>query len=201
MRVFFAVEPDPASQKALEQLLQSAAPHLRRCGRLTDIANIHLTLLFVGDWPDQQIQTLKTLLDETASRTPPFSIRFDRWGYFDHGRRGRDGRSAPAILWLGGPEFRSGDPAISTDQRTLTELVSQLRKAARSLGIETETRPFTPHLTLTRQLPSAEAAEITRSLPAFEPIEFKVRHLTLMQSVPDSGHMRYDPLHRSFLSG
>lgn len=201
MRVFFAIEPDPSSRQALDQLIQASAGPLSRCGRLTDISNIHLTLLFVGDWPDQQIQTLKTLMDEAASRIPPFSIRFDRWGFFDHGRRGRDGRPAAAILWLGGPEFRSGDPAVSADQRVLADLVSQLRKAARSFGIETETRPFTPHLTLTRQLPSTLAAEITRSMPAFQPIEFKVRQLTLMQSVPDSGHMRYDPLHRSPLKG
>jgi len=199
MRVFFAIEPDPSSRQELEQLLQVAAVPLSRCGRLTDIGNMHLTLLFVGDWPDQQIQALKTLLDETASRIPPFSIRFDRWGYFDHGRRGRDGRPASAILWLGGPDMRPGDPAVSKDQRILANLVSQLRGSARSLGIETESRPFTPHLTLTRQMPSAQAAEITLSLPAFKPIEFRVRQLTLMQSVPDAGHMRYDPLHRSTL--
>lgn len=201
MRVFYAIEPDPTSRQALDLLLKSAAAPLSRCGRLTEIENIHLTLLFVGDWPDQQVHVLKTLLDETASRTPTFSIRFDRWGYFDHGRKSRDGRPASALLWLGGHESRSGGSAISTDQRVLTDLVSHLRRAARSLGIETETRPFTPHLTLTRQMPSAQAAEITRSLPDFPPIEFKVRQLTLMQSVPEAGHMRYDPLHRSNLSG
>ena len=78
------------------------------------------------------------------------------------------------------------------------------RSAARSqeaTALRQLLNSLTPHLTLTRQMPSAQAAEITRSLPAFKPIEFKVRQLTLMQSVPEAGHMRYDPLHRSNLSG
>ena len=83
----------------------------------------------------------------------------------------------------------------------LIALVYRLRQAARLLGIPTETRPFTPHLTLTRQMPADQSQEILASLPAFEPIRLKVTAVTLMQSIPENGHMRYEPIKRSALIG
>ncbi len=201
MRVFFAIEPDADSRRQIESLIRLAEPQLRRCGRITPVKDIHLTLLFVGDWPDDTISDLSSMLDQTAGTTPPFTIRFDHFGAFRRGRQGLHGKAEPAILWLGDSTHVPGKSSGQPDHAALEMLVSQLRGSARRLGMAVETRPFTPHLTLTRKMPGEAVDDMLQSLPAFAPILFNVREITLMQSIPKDGHMCYEPVKRAILRG
>ena len=201
MRVFFAIEPDPESRHQLEILVNRARPYLLNCGRLTDIRDLHLTLIFIGEWPNDKMGVLTGLLEQIGTMSKPFSITFDQFGFFDHGRKNSQSQQRPVILWLGSSAFLSGGSPPNEDRQTLIDLVWQLRQSARSMGVQVESRPFAPHLTLTRKMPAEQAQNIVASLPSFEPIRFNVTTLTLMLSVPDDGHMRYDPVMRVSLAG
>src|SRR5947209_4877433 len=92
MRLFFAV---PLSQKSRKDVA-AVIGKLARTGadyKWVEAENLHLTLAFLGETPEQKIPELKRILKETACEHAGFSIAFDRIGAFDSLAR-------PRVLWL-----------------------------------------------------------------------------------------------------
>ncbi len=211
MRLFYAIEPDPDSRSRLTALLERSQPALRACGRLTETANLHVTLLFIGEWPEERLPEVIALLDKAAAAHRPFTLTLDRFGVFGGGssrsRRDRHGGrngEGQQILWLGDSAL-GGLPGQrsrpDSDRRELLDLVQILRQGAAALGIEPDTRPFFPHLTITRKLPVSQTEAVLAGLPAFEPVRIPVRQLVLMRSVAGDGGMVYQAQHDSALGG
>lgn len=130
MRLFLAVSLDPAVKQGLcavrDQLAQAAS-----AGRFTPQDNFHITLAFLGDVPPSRLPAIRKSMD--CVHCPPFSLTLNRIGRFR--RRGGD------IWWMGidaSPE--------------LTSLAGQLSNALQAHGFSLEDRPFSPHITLGRQV-------------------------------------------------
>lgn len=202
MRLFYAMELDSISQRRLDELLAQSQSALGACGRLIEPENRHVTLLFIGEWPEENLPRMAELLAVTAARHQPFRLTLDCFGTFGGARRGhehrihRDGRpdEGQQILWLGDSALRSQQthPArLDTDRLEMLALVRHLRQGAAALGIEPDNRPFFPHMTITRRLPASQAEAVLTALPDFVPIQVQVTELTLMQSMPQAGHMVY----------
>ncbi len=123
MRLFLAVLPDHKIKNALLALQDE----LRRRGirgRCPGPENLHLTLAFIGEYPDPA-HVLRTLQSVPC---PAFSLRVGEPGRFGD------------LFWAG---LTLPDPAYA--------YVARLRRALREAGIPFDARPFAPHVTLLRQ--------------------------------------------------
>jgi 2'-5' RNA ligase len=94
--------------------------------------NIHLTLKFLGDTHESNVDSINMALDQTIAGRKLFAIRFSKCGGFPNLKN-------PRVLWVG---LDGAEPAI--------EMAKEIDKKLASLGIEKDKRPLSPHLTLGR---------------------------------------------------
>jgi 2'-5' RNA ligase len=183
IRAFIAVDY-PASVK------QTLLTHIRQGKKLIDStwvrwvpeSNMHLTLKFLGEVEQKQLDTLTGLLKELGAQYEPFALTVSGQGVFPNPRR-------PRILWIGAEECP-----------TLTHLAADIDQAAAKISIPPEERGFTPHLTIGRvakDLPDetlAKLAALYGRLQIKELGRFTVDHITLYQSSLLPEGPKYTPL-------
>ena len=130
IRAFVAIEID----HAIIQGIFAATDELRQ--RISGVrwipqTNCHLTLKFLGDIDEGQVQAIGQALEGESSLFPRFTINAKGLGVFPDATR-------PRVLWVG------------IDGKPLAELAARVEKTLASLGIAEEKRKFTPHLTIGR---------------------------------------------------
>ena len=128
LRLFFALTPSSELAQAFHHL---ALNELQTCrGRRLKPEQIHLTLRFIGPVKED----VATCLQEAASRIrlPAFELMFDTLGYWPR----------PRVVW----SMPSRVPSA------LTELVATLERLCVGCGLPSETRAYSPHLTLLRNV-------------------------------------------------
>jgi len=134
-RCFFALRLTGAVIAYLLSIIEELSTHGARV-RWTPASNLHLTLRFLGELDDDQLQRARQFAPE-ANYGHPLRVRADGLGAFPSLR-------APRVLWAG----------LSTDPREEMERLLALQRAteshARWLGLRPETRPWSPHVTLAR---------------------------------------------------
>ena len=94
--------------------------------------NIHLTLAFLGNVSIDSIRPLEAAMDRTCRGADAFTLKISGTGTFGKPKH-------PRIIWAGIEE----SPALMT-------LHAKSVEALQAVGIEYDTRPFSPHLTLGR---------------------------------------------------
>lgn len=112
--------------------------------------SIHLTLKFLGDISDIQIEKTKKALIDISARFQPFMLEIGGLGAFPNIER-------PRVLWVG----------VADLEGRLVELHTALEAGCAELGYKSEGRPFKPHLTLgrlRRQSPKSEVDQIAKVL-------------------------------------
>jgi len=132
IRAFLAIEMPETLRTGLA-LVQGELKRSRADVRWVTPGNIHLTLKFFGNVPDDEIDTLALAAREVAQTEEPFQLKATIAGAFPSPR-------APRVVWLG----------LGGDVVHLNRLYYQLEKAFDKLGYPAEGRAFHPHLTLGR---------------------------------------------------
>lgn len=125
-RLFFALWPDPDTRRKLAQLSRSTG---MKALKPTPPHNYHVTLVFIGNVDDASEQSIKQQIAGISSE--PFTITFDHLNYWPK----------PKVLCL---TSRQPTPQLITLAQALTEAVA-------SCGIQTDPKPYVPHVTLARQ--------------------------------------------------
>jgi RNA 2',3'-cyclic 3'-phosphodiesterase len=128
MRLFTGLDLPHEIVGRLEQLLARLKPAARI--NWSPPANLHVTTKFIGEWPEERLDELKTSLASIPSR-PPIDAHIHGLGFFPNPK-------SPRNFWCG------------IDAPGLAELASDTDAAAAELGIATEKRAYSPHLTLAR---------------------------------------------------
>lgn len=124
--------------------------------------NIHVTLVFLG-----QVDAASELLikhNVPAIAAKPFDLTFDQLSYW----------SRPKVLCL----------TCSHTPDEVQMLVAELSKEAASCGLQTETRPYQPHITLARH------AQYLPDLN-FEPVVWRAESFCLVESCSEPGGVNY----------
>ncbi|WP_455380921.1 RNA 2',3'-cyclic phosphodiesterase [Acidihalobacter prosperus] len=152
MRVFFALLPDPVAREQLSTLMRSLPTS---AGRRVRYDNLHLTLAFIGEVGETEVDRLRACARQT--KMMPINIRLERLG----------GNGRSRVCWIA--PCRGYDIEVS-------ELASRLRSVLISCGFECEHATFQPHVTLSR------SARVIPSECSVEPIEWEAREFALMLS-------------------
>jgi RNA 2',3'-cyclic 3'-phosphodiesterase len=150
-------------------------------------ANIHVTLVFLGDIFASQVAPLSAAMDEIGTACAPFPLEVTGTGTFGSAR-------SPRVIWAG----------IRDDGARLPALYERLAGAVRGLGLHVEDRPFKAHLTLGRVRSSRGADGLTSVVASANNTSFgfvKVERILLMQSHLEHQGVRYSVLHASALQG
>jgi RNA 2',3'-cyclic 3'-phosphodiesterase len=125
-RLFVAIDLPESTR----QLLADLDPHIRGA-RWTDPAQMHLTLGFYGDVPDDIDLALQEKL--TAIEFGAFFLPIVGVGAFSP-------KGAPKIIWIG----------VGKAHPHLFQIHKRVQEAALAAGLEPELRPWHPHITLAR---------------------------------------------------
>ena len=137
MRLFIGVELDDgvksaaaAAAAALKDRLGRQAPSL--VARWIPEENLHITLWFIGEVPDDRAGVLHGALDRPFP-VPPFALTLAGCGAFPP--------SGPArVLWIG----------VREGQSQMSALYREIEARLVPLGYAAERRAYTAHLTIAR---------------------------------------------------
>ena len=126
--------------------------------------NIHLTLKFIGEIPEDLVNPIKNELS-FSENYHHFNCSISRFGFFF-----RNGE--PKILWVG----------LNTDER-IHKLVEELNRRLAILKVPNERRKFKPHITVLRfrKHPGEKFIKMFEEY-RFEEIKFNLKTLSLIES-------------------
>jgi 2'-5' RNA ligase len=187
MRTFIAVHPGDniCSHCALVQRkLAREVPDVK----WVEEANLHLTLLFLGEVRDRDLPDVCRSVTRTAEAIEPFPMEIKGIGCFPNPRR-------PRIVWAG-----VGEGAAAT-----IELHDALEAPLLELGCyRREARQYTPHLTLGRTKSDEPSEQLAKALPPYQDWragEGMIREVLIMASELTRQGPEYTVLGRGKLKG
>jgi 2'-5' RNA ligase len=128
MRLFTAIDLSPDVRARLDDLIGTLRPLAPI--NWSPSNNLHITVKFIGEWPEERLPELRNTLAGVSIRAMPVRVR--GFGFFPN-------RRSPRVFGAG----VDPSPEIAT-------LASDTDSALAKLGIEPESRAYTPHLTLAR---------------------------------------------------
>jgi 2'-5' RNA ligase len=176
MRTFIALNLPANERYVLEQALAPARQHGLPV-RWTEPNGLHLTLKFLGEIDDSQVQPVADALQQVSARNDWLTLRIAGFGAFPSLRRA-------SVLWVG----VTADPRLLALQRDLEETLAPL-------GYASEERAFRPHLTVARTQRGARAPDVSRLADEFDyDRKVAVHTVDLMLSRPGPSGSRYEAL-------
>ena len=168
MRCFVAIELPKEVRDGLAGL-QERLHSLGRAVRWTRVEQIHLTLKFLGEVPDEKVPAVCDAATAVAARYEPFDLEVGKTGCFPP--------SGPArIVWAG---IANAPPALIDCQEACEQAYAEL-------GFKPEKRTYHPHLTVGRVRDTRDSRDIRAAVEgeaAFSAGSFVAQELVLFQSI------------------
>jgi RNA 2',3'-cyclic 3'-phosphodiesterase len=173
LRLFTGISLNYAVRRNLELLLQMLQPLAPLRWQPAD--NFHITNCFLGECPEAQVPALASALAQLP-RPEPFALRARGFRWFPNPHQ-------PASL------------AVAVDEHPApTALQEATATLARSIGLNVDTRPLVPHITIARIAPHTDVAPIRRAIAELPANDFglmQVEKFLLYQSSPGPDASRY----------
>ncbi len=131
MRLFTGLDLPPEVAGRLADLLERLRPAARIAW--SPPGNLHITTKFIGEWPEERLEELRAALAGVAagSEANPIPVHVGGLGFYPNPR-------APRVFWCG------------VEAPGLAELAAQTDAATARLGVKSEKRAYSAHLTLAR---------------------------------------------------
>jgi 2'-5' RNA ligase len=160
-RLFLALWPDDRQRNNLNEILPPLLHSIE--GKMTDRGNWHVTLVFIGGFPEDTIPEL--LYKMARIEVQPFRLRFDR------------------LTFMPRPKIACLEAMTIPDE--LIRLKQDLESMLLPYGVAPEKREYRPHITTMRQSRPFETIRPAR------PIEMQWSGFELVESVSIPGNVRY----------
>jgi 2'-5' RNA ligase len=171
IRLFIAINCDDETKKLILSVQEKIRVQSLK-GNFSRPENIHLTLVFLGETPEDQVPAICPAIKE-ALRPPvaSFSLTFSQTGCFTHSKK--------ELWWIGAGH---SDPSLGT----LKNLRQRITGGLSAAGVAFDDRPFNPHITLGREIKHNAPIVIDR-----QKIIFPVNRISLMKSERSGGVLVY----------
>ena len=181
-RTFLAIHiPTGTDYPAMVERLKKNLPHEKYINYCRP-ENIHLTLKFLGSTPVDDIPNIIEACQKVAKRHQPFTMDFDRTGYFGS-------NNVPRVLWLG----------MNDQPKALFDLEADLLDAFDDLGYLRDRQNFVPHLTVCRIKSLVDKQfflKVCNSIEQKTYLHADVKELVYFQSILQPTGPIYKPLKR-----
>ncbi|WP_406649588.1 RNA 2',3'-cyclic phosphodiesterase [Aliisedimentitalea scapharcae] len=164
MRAFVAISMSPEVSDAMVRLQRRLG-----FGRAVPEDNLHLTLAFLDDQPEDLLEELHGHL--AGLRCAPFSLSFTGLGVFG-----------------------SAVHVPANDSANLTTLHGRVLGTCRKAGITLARRRFRPHVTVARLGKGQTPPPLRAELADFQIPDMEVQQVTLFESTLHPKGARHDPL-------
>ena len=166
MRLFIAVRFSDEIKKELAKQI-SAIKEKASYANCTRIENLHLTLAFIGE--SQRVTDIKKIMDECADG--PFSLKLSGSGRFG------------SLYWVG----LEKEPALES-------IALKLREKLGAAGIPVDKKPFSPHITVAREVVTESPVRLSVS-----GVGMDVGSICLMRSDRINGKLTYTSVYEKKL--
>jgi RNA 2',3'-cyclic 3'-phosphodiesterase len=182
-RLFIGVGVPWDSLEACQSLIdQVRLTSYGRAARWVPMANLHLTIRFLGDTPPDVVPDVALAVLAAAATVEPFRVELAGAGAFPDGRH-------PRTIWLGVDKGNDG----------LIRIIDALEAPLDSLGWAPDARSRRPHLTVARtDALRGDASHAIADSLAHASIGwrtgFEATTLTLFRSHLGGGGPRYEPI-------
>jgi 2'-5' RNA ligase len=166
MRLFIATNFPAVVLRGLNERVTKLRPRLPAASWVREETQ-HLTLAFLGEQPEANVDAVSPALTTALGRIPAFDARLHGSGFFPNTRHARVG-------WIG-----------LTPEEKFTELAQTVREVVAAHGVTLDSGEFKPHLTLMRirdPWPPASIDLFTKTLRDYDSAPFRVDAVTLFSS-------------------
>jgi RNA 2',3'-cyclic 3'-phosphodiesterase len=178
MRAFVALELPDHAREFLNEMI-TVLKQTRADVRWSRSSSVHITLKFLGDIDVSQVPDIVRELTPVFAGQARFVIAISGLGVFPNLRQ-------PRVVWAG----------LNDNSGHLRKMAGLVDSAFYTLGFKTESRPYSPHLTLgrTRSDEGKESLiELIKNMECKGP-GFEVQTAKLFQSVLGPAGPKYSPI-------
>jgi len=181
MRLFIAVEiPDEIRHKIGK--LISDLKKTEAGVKWVEEKNIHITVKFLGEVKDNDLERLKSLIKDALTDKKIFEASFEGLGTFPGGK-------TPRVIWIG---TEKGKEELKKIAVSLEEILSKN-------GFRKEEREFTAHATIGRVKEKKNIGELKKAIEEKKSMKFGecvVGHITIIRSRLSPKGPIYEPVEK-----
>ena len=174
MRTFIAINFDDEIKSKL-RTVRDRIKTSSRSGNFVDDSNLHLTIRFIGEVSEEDMEGICMAIDEACSSFRSFDMTLNSVGFFPRGDK--------SIVWLGIEKNKS-----------LEILFANLEKNLMRQGFAKERQGLTPHITIGREVVLKTSYDKLKAEVDMQPINIKVDSITLMESIRKGPRLIYKPV-------
>jgi len=127
--------------------------------KLVEPQNIHITLKFLGDIEEDQIDEIEQIMKDSVKEIKSFTIKLKGTGVFPN-------QNYIKVIWIG---IKEAQP-IETIAMNIDEKLSEL-------GFKKEKRGFSPHLTIGRVKTAKNKQQLIKTIQNYVDLEFSVQEI------------------------
>jgi 2'-5' RNA ligase len=163
-KLFFALWPSHRQREQMRDVINPALSTVE--GQSVDRRNWHITLVFIGSFPEESIPGLMSAVD--IIEPGEIRLRFDSLTFWQR------------------PKIACMHAKIIPPE--LDHLVKMLEQALIPFGFEPDERVYRPHITVSRKVRAFQEIRLAR------PVELQWSDFELVESVSVRGEVQYHPL-------
>ena len=179
MRVFIAIEFSDEIKNYLNEIKDIVIKE-SKSGSFTAKENFHLTLKFIGEVNESQLESIKGCIDKVAINQKDFEFNFSNLGEFPRGNK--------KIIWIG----------LQANEK-LYNLYLKLEETLADISIKKEDIELKPHITIGRQIVlEGDFNKLKENINIDDMCTF-VNKISLMQSTRVNGELKYLPIYSKLL--
>ncbi|MCF7885945.1 MAG: RNA 2',3'-cyclic phosphodiesterase [Candidatus Marinimicrobia bacterium] len=183
-RTFLAIKISDFTKNLITAIYEDL-PELDKKLKRANIDNPHITIKFLGDIKEDNIQPIGDDLKQELENFSKFGFEIASTGVFPKPSR-------PTVFWLG----------VGKGAKKLEQLHKKVEKVTNNYNISQDKRSFTPHLTIGRKRKGARITDIDQFLDYdFKPVYNQVDELIFFESILKSSGAIHKPLTKIKLEG
>lgn len=171
MRLFITVNMDEKVRDEIYRVIPTVRAGSSG-GNFVPKENLHITMLFLGEVPDDEVNLVTEAMELAVKDTAVFKLWINNLGSFQH--------RETKILWAG----------VDGDLPQLEELYNRLVKNIRERKIPHDAKPrYTPHVTLARKV--KKDSKVNEAEIKLQTDPWQVDSLELYQSTFSDSGVKY----------
>jgi 2'-5' RNA ligase len=127
--------------------------------KLVEPQNIHITIKFLGDVQEDNIDDIEQIMKDSVKEIEPFTLKLSGTGVFPN-------QNYIRVVWIGIKDAE----IIETISRSIDERLSQL-------GFKREKRGFSAHLTIGRVKTAKNKQLLLKAIESYKDFEFSTQEV------------------------